>query len=155
MFGGEKLKAVFRLGEDLADELTQPLVEAIALRAAGFGKHEPAVIDVVAESPTSVGTEFEVGFARDPEHGRLLEVILAGRWRVEHVPGEPGRIVLLPARFDVVDQMGDVVAVAVPVGRRVMAAFGHDHGPPALGEEQQREARGHDRVLDPVGNELS
>ena len=47
------------------------------------------------------------------------------------------------------DEMGDVVAVPVPVGFRGVPALGNDHRPAPLGEEQQREACGDDRVLDP------
>ena len=46
------------------------------------------------------------------------------------------------------DQVRDVVAVAVPVVARIVAALGDDHGPAALGEEEEREARGHHRILD-------
>ena len=45
-------------------------------------------------------------------------------------------------------QVRQVVAVPVPVGCRIVAALGDDHRPAALGEEQEREARGHDGVLD-------
>ena len=47
------------------------------------------------------------------------------------------------------DEMGHVMAVPVPVGDGIVAAFGDDHWPPPFGEEEEGETRRHQRILDP------
>ncbi|NBW96192.1 MAG: hypothetical protein EBR28_05580 [Planctomycetia bacterium] len=53
------------------------------------------------------------------------------------------------------DEVGHVVAMAVPVRARVVAALGHQHRPASLRQEQQGEARRHHRILDAAAAECS
>ena len=155
VLGRQQPQGVFRLGEDLLHELSQPAIEAGAARAAGLGEHEAPLVDVAAQAGGGFGSQIEVLPTRQPEHRGLQHVVASSRRRVEDVPGESGGVVGPPARLDVLDEVGDVVAVAIPVVVRGVAALGHDHRPTALGEEEQGEARRDDRLLEPRRDELA
>ena len=147
------MEAVLRLGKDFADELPQPPVKLAARRAAGLGEDEASLVDVTPQPRSGVGAQVEGILAGEPEHGRLLKVVERGVRRIEHVPGKTGGIVLLPLGLHVLDEVGDVVPVSIPVAGRGVAALGDDHWAASLGEKEQREARRHDGVFDRPGAE--
>ncbi len=144
MLRRQEVQPVLGLREDLADELPQPAVELAARRTAGLREDEAAVVDVATQPRAGVGTEVEGILAREPEHGGLLEVVEPRGGHVDHVPGEARGIVALPAALDVFHEVGDVMAVAVPIVVGAVAALGDDHRPAALREKKEREARGDD-----------
>ena len=78
------------------------------------------------------------------EEDRRLEQVLDRRvGRVDDLPGQQ----VLPVAGDDADEVADVVGVVVPVVDRQVAELVDQDRRPALGQEQQREARRQDRVV--------
>ena len=75
VLGRQQVQAVFRLGKDLPHQLAKAAVEVATRRAASFGEDEAALIDVAPQPRPGVGPEIERTLAREPEHGRLAEVV--------------------------------------------------------------------------------
>ena len=79
----------------------------------------------------------------EEDDGGLEEVGDGGDGGVDDLPGEEA----LPVAGDDGDEVADVVGVVVPVAAGPMAELVDQDRRAALGQEQEREAGGHDRVL--------
>ena len=132
---GEGVQRLGVLGEEPADELPEAPVE-LGARAAGLGHDEAPLVDVVAEGPLGLGGELGGLVPVEVEDRGLQEVLDGGGGGVDDLPGQQ----VLPVPGDGADEVADVVGVEVPVVAGPVAELVDQHGRPALGQEEQREA---------------
>src|SRR5208337_473134 len=138
----ERSKLVLVQGEDHLHQGPEALIE-IGVGATGVGEDETTVLDVVAEVLLSDGIELGDFVSVEEDDGRLKEVCDGGDGGIDDLPGEE----VFPVARDNGDEVANVVGVVVPVAPGPVAELVDQDRRAALGQEQYREAGGHDGLL--------